>query len=324
MFDLEPSKMDKRLHTYPTLAEAIGILISILFIFFLVITNNQTSTVPIGADYAIFTNRVFDNFWGYNGPWITPFFQLFEQLSFNIGYFLWNMINLLGVIYGAKVFNAQLLPLLVSYQMLANLFYGQVTGIVIGSLALLWWSIYHKKWFLAGLGLLFACNKYQLGIPTSATLLLIANISWFERLRIIIYALIGVLISLILYPNWGMRMVNDFQRINLDSGLSISLLPAFGFSIWMIWIPVLFLPFKQGERIIAIICAWIITAPYFQNADLILLFTFPIGAFVWFGNLAYLTLLNSLSFKIQYLIGIPISILLVITWQGLLRVHHTR
>ncbi len=324
MFNLAPNEMDERLHTPPTLTEAAGTLTSLIFIFFLVITNNQIDTVPIGTDYAILTNRVFDNFWGYNGPWITPFFQLFERLDFSIGYLLWSIINLLGVIYGAKVFNAQLLPLLISYQMLANLFYGQVTGIVIGSLAVLWWSIHHQKWVLAGLGFLFACNKYQLGIPASITLLLIANISWFERLKIILYAGIGVLISLVIYPNWETRMIEDFQRISLNSGLSISLLPIFGFAIWIIWIPVLFLPLKQGERIIAVMCAWIIAAPYFQNADLILLFSLPIGMFAWLGNFAYLTLLNSVSFSMQHLAFIPFLLLLMTSWRGLRRMRHLK
>lgn len=323
MFDLKPETMDARLRARPRLPESIGVLVSLSFIVYITIVQYQNpdvvNSIGFGTDFAILTNRYYSDFWGYNGPWLVPLLQLLEHMNFALGYLIWSLLNLVGVIFGVRVFNGRALPLLFSYQLASTVFYGQVTGLVIGFLALMWWALHHERWWLAGVALLYACNKYQLGVPAGAVLLIVAPVTWYRRFHVGLVALVGVLLSLLLYPDWGMRMLADFQRIQLNSGLSISLSPYIGLWVWLGWVPMLLLPLRPGERVIGVLSAWAVAAPYFQNADLILLFSLPVGWLGWLGNLAHLTWMTNLLVPIQVTVMIPIFVILLLTWRGIRR-----
>jgi hypothetical protein len=303
-FIIDKELIDQRLRKRLSLAElfSLGLCVGMVGIFIWL----QVLETYRSIDYANYINTVSGNFQYYfYAAWAVPFYHLFAWLPYYIGYALWNIVNIAGVFFAARVFGGKSTLALLSYQFLYSLFYGQITGIILGSIALFWWATAHKKWDLAGLGLILGATKFQVGMLLGGLLWLFAKISWRERFRILIVPVCVVVLSLFLYPGWVSQL---YQRILLsppnDFG-SISLWRWLGPAMLVLLIPPCVLPLSKEKRIIGLIAAASLCLPYYQQADLVSLFIFPVG---WLSILGYLGAFYS-AFEwaaLQSLLIIPI------------------
>ena len=117
-------------------------------------------------------------FYGY---WIKPVFWALAKLPQTVSFMLWSLINLTSVLFASRVLGGKSWLALFSYQMIYVLFYGQITGLILGGLALAWLGMTERRPHLAGMGFLIAAVKPQYLI-ICLILRLMGNISWKERL----------------------------------------------------------------------------------------------------------------------------------------------
>ncbi|MEO0563796.1 MAG: glycosyltransferase 87 family protein, partial [Chloroflexota bacterium] len=169
MFDLKPEEIEERLRAKLSRID-VGLLSAmVVFLLFMTILllNNEDQSTPyrygIGQDFAIFTSRYYEDFYGFYAPWIAPVFFLFARIDYALGYLIWSLTSIASVFFAIRVFNSRALPAILSFQMLMLLYYGQVSGHIAGLLALMWWSLHRDRWVLAGVAFLFAASKPQLG-----------------------------------------------------------------------------------------------------------------------------------------------------------------
>ncbi len=197
------------------------------------------------------------------------------------------VVNTLAVFYAVRVFGGNVLVAMTSYQLLYVLYYGNITGVIVGALALLWWALAHDRWHLAGLGLLIACTKPQLGILFGALLLLLADIPWRDRLKVLIVPTVISVLSLIVYPLWPLDILDRLPNDAPADWGSVTLWRWIGFPALVLWIPTLLLPMRVPSRTVALAATMALATPYFQQTDLLLLFALPVGWLGVLGNLGY-------------------------------------
>lgn len=85
-----------------------------------------------------------------------PFFWLWAKLPPTRGYLMWNAAKIACVFLAARTFGGNTVLAVLSYRMFYALFLGQITGILVGGLALAWWALAHRRWQIARLALLVA------------------------------------------------------------------------------------------------------------------------------------------------------------------------
>jgi hypothetical protein len=289
LFELDSSGIEARLQRKPSLIEVFSVAfpigLTLLFAYL-----NSSANMPFAPDFDTYLHAARGNLAGfYYAYWSLPIFQgLLLLPGAHTAYILWCIVNVLGVWFAVRVFGGKSLPVLLSYQMLFVCFYGQIAGITVAALALLWWSLERRRWLLAGIGLMLVLIKWQTGFPLGLALLLLAETSWYVRLLTILVALIGMLLSLLIYPNWPLEMIT---RLSVDPPIrfgDISLWPHFGALVLLLWIPTLLLPMQRGRRYAAICATTALAIPYFQQTGLLTLFVLPIGWFALLGNLTYI------------------------------------
>ena len=247
-----------------------------------------------GGDYSL----------NYYAFWIMPLFQILTLFPSPLDFILWNAANIAGVFFAARVFGAKVGTTLLTFQMLYILFFGQIIGILIGGLAISWWGIANKRWNIAGLGLILASAKFQTGFTLGLSLLLIAQISWRDRLRVILVPGIVVLLSLIVYPSWPLELIGTIQKAPPNDWGSITLWRWIGPAALLLWLPALILPIERDLRFIALAAANALSMPYFQQTDLLTLYILPVGGLL--RLLGYLPLLfpylQFISFRLLSLV----------------------
>ena len=168
-------------------------------------------------------------FYGY---WILPIFKFLGLLPFNMAYFTWCSINIFSVLFAVRVFNGKPLFVLAGYQMLSIIYYGQISGLLAGGLALFWWGMLHRRWNLAGLGWLLAITKFQVGLSLGLILLWYANLKWKEIIRLLITPMVTWLISMAFYGFWPLELIQKigtFSYIHL--GITLELYWSLGFIV---------------------------------------------------------------------------------------------
>ncbi|MCC6803844.1 MAG: hypothetical protein IT319_13255, partial [Anaerolineae bacterium] len=289
LFEFDSAGIEARLWHKPGLVEAFAVVfplgLTLLFIYL-----NSNSGMPFAPDFDVYIQAARGNFAGfYYTYWSLPIFQVLALLpGAHTAYLLWCILNVLGVWFAVRVFGGSAPLVLLSYQMLFVCFYGQITGITVAGLALLWWSLERKRWLLAGIGALLALIKWQMGIPLCAALRLLSNTAWHIRLRTLLLVLVIVALSLILYPNWILIVI---ERIVTEPPIpfgNIASWQFFGPLALLFWLPPLFLPMSRGRRVAALCAANALATPYFQQTGLLTLFMLPLGWFPLLGNLPYL------------------------------------
>jgi hypothetical protein len=246
--------------------------------------------------------------------WLKPIFIVLSKLPFYPAYFLWGVISLFGVLFAARVFGANSAMVLFSYQLLYSLYYGQITGVLAGGLGLLWWGMAKRSWWLAGLGLAIAGVKFQSGLLFAGLLILYADISWKDRLKLLILPGLICAASLIAYPFWPMELLATMRINPANAEGSISIWRWIGPWSLLFFLPPIFLKLPKDWRFLMMIAAVPIGLPYFQQADLLDLFILPIG---WLPVLAGNLGLNFLFFGYQALQVLFIIPLVLYLWAGL-------
>ncbi len=136
--------------------------------------------------------------------------------------------------------------------------------------------------------LLIACTKFHIAVPFALALWLMAEISWRERFRLLLTPLILSILSMIIYPLWPLDLLHKLRTDPPYDEGSLALWQWIGPLALLVWVPALLLPMSRGQRLIAIGSATALGLPYFQQADLLLLYTFPIGWLGLLGNVGFL------------------------------------
>ena len=270
---LDAREMDLRLKRKLSPAEFFGILFTAAFLGIFIWLIHIQQGYP--GDFAIYlAGKDAPNF--YYGYWILPLFQLLKLLPFDAAYGIWGLLNILAVFFAVRVFNGKAILVLASYQLISSLFYGQIGGLITGGLAICWFGLVHKKWYIAGLGLILAVTKFQVGLTLGLLLIWYSGARWRDFLSILILpALIG-LISIFLYPIWPIDVlmkISQFPYIHLG----ITFWYFIGAWSLLFWIPALLLPLSRPQRFIALFSLSIFAVPYFLQFDLLILFSLPIG-----------------------------------------------
>ncbi len=293
LFDLAPERMQRRVRAPLTPWEFFALLfafgIAIAFVY--IDAAFQAQSFP---DYRTFMDATRGDFGGFfYGFWVLPVLHGFALLPEYVGYLLWSALNILGVWFAARVFNSSIALAVLSYQMLYVLFYGNIAGIIVGALGVLWWSLHRRRLLLAGVAFIAACTKVQLGLPLALAVLLLAPLSLRDKARVLVIPALVVLASFALYGNWILTLWEWSQRVAPNTAGSISPWRWFGPLALVVWIPVLlaFLPGRGGSagaRLALVAAATALGIPYFQQTDLLALFALPVAALPLVGNLGYL------------------------------------
>jgi hypothetical protein len=288
LFDLNPDGIEARLFHKPRLLEVFAVGLPIAFILGFAYLNASTG-MPFASDFNVYMQALDGTSPFYYTYWSLPIFQGLALLpGLHTAYILWCVLNVLGIWFAARVFGGRIAPVLLAYQTLIICYYGQITGITIAGLALLWWSLERRRWMLAGVGAALALIKWQMGIPLCLALLLLADTSWLDRLRTLLVLLTITLISLLVYPGWIITVLWDVISQPPYRFGDISLWYYVGSVALILWLPPLLLPMSRGRRYAALCATTALAMPYFQQTGLLALFVLPLGWFSLLGNLAYL------------------------------------
>jgi hypothetical protein len=284
---LDVEKMDQRLKARLSLVELFGISFCLAFVGIFIWLISIGRGYPPDFGYYV-GNGIASNF--YYGYWILPFFALFKLLPFTTAYGLFCCLIIFSLFFTVRVFGGKPVFVLLSYQILSSMFYGQIAGLLAGGLALCWWGIAHKKWGLAGLGFLFAATKYQVGV-FGLILIWYSGISWRDFFKTMLVPVGGGLISLILYPLWPLEIIRKFTSVSYTQlGFDLGITFWIYIGVWslLFWLPGIFLPINKKQRFFAWLSLVTFATPYFQHIDLLTLFAFPIG---WLPIIGYFGLL---------------------------------
>jgi hypothetical protein len=280
-------KIDRRLKARLTRWELLALALALSMAGVFAWVHSQSHIVAY--DYEAYTSAgQGDLLQHYYMDWILPLYWLFARLPMPWGYILWNFIGVLCVFVAARVFGGNSVLAVLSYQMFYVMYLGQITGHLIGGLALAWWGMAHRRWYIAGLGLLVACTKLHIGV-FGLLLWLLAGLPWRQRLRSLLVPAAAVLVLFLLNPSWPLDTIARIQNFNPIDWASISLWRWIGPAALLFCIPPLVLPLARKERLLALMATVPLALPYFQQADLLALFVLPVGWLpLLLGNLGYL------------------------------------
>jgi hypothetical protein len=281
---LDTAELFVRLKRKPSLIEAIALVIAIIFACWTVYLFNVFPISGLLDDYEIFTNAARGNYHAYYyGPWAIPLFFPFSLLPFSAGALLWHALSICGLFCAARLFTGNAAPLLFSYPVFITLYFGQLSGVLCLALAGVWLGAANRKWLLAGMGLAAAGSKPQIAV--------IAGLLWLfafildtqsdrTRRRTLLLTLtvpfIAAAGSFLIQPDWLSQTIARMISVPPIDSTSVSAWKYIGPWGLILFIPPLFLRLERKNRLLAVISAWIIAAPYFQAWDLsILLMLLP-------------------------------------------------
>lgn len=288
---LDATTIETRLRKRVSLAEFFGLALALLIL--LAFTINPVAEA-IGFDWENYLraarepNHPANEY--YYPYWVLPLVWLIGLPGVEIGYFIWGALNILGAWFATRVFGGKAILVLVSYQLLYMLFYGQIVGVMLAGAALFWWGMERKRWELAGIGALLGVLKYQSGALLILVLWLLSNVSWRERGRVLVLPIAVALISLIIYPLWPLDILERLESKPPEASASISLWLYLGPAALIFWLPTVLLPMKFGSRVVAVSATAALAMPYFQQADLLMLTALPTGWLGIWGCLGYVLL----------------------------------
>lgn len=304
LFDMDAAAMEGRLRARLSLSELFAITMALaMSCVFLWLYHSGQNVFYDFRNYLDAGRGIFKEY--YYAYWLLPFFTLLTHLPFDLAAIIWDLMGIACLWTACRVFNSRLTPILIGYQALYILFYGQITFVLVGGLALAWWSMAHQKLDLAGLGFTIAATKYQVGIIFALLLWLVAPISWRNRLRILILPVIIVLATMVLYPTWVQNTIATFLVSPPNDFASISLWRWIGPWALLLFVPPLFVPSPKKHLLLFAVAATL-ALPYFQQADLICLFLFVPYWIALMGNLGFLYIWFSWP-ALQMLAVVPLA-----------------
>ena len=286
--EVDGEEIGRRLRARVSTWELFALAVALGLLGFFVWAHSILDLVP--NDFHTYLRATTGDFKGFfYAYWVLPFFSLLGRLPPFVAYAFWGTTNILCVFFASRVFGGRTPLVLLSFQMLYVAFVGQIAGVICAGLALLWWGLKRKRWALAGFGLAIACTKFHIGLILGSTLLLMADISWRERLRVVLIPAAVLAVSLVVYPAWPLDILASMRTNPANEWGSIALWRWIGPYALILWIPPLILPLPRSQRLIALAATMALALPYFQQTDLLTLFILPIGwAYVVLGNVGYL------------------------------------
>jgi len=286
--DADAGAMDMRLRARPTRAEAFALALALGALGLFLWLDHSLGYIPF--DYHVYIKTAHGNMLQYYyADWILPLFWLLDQFPPLLGFALWSLLNLVCLFLAARVFGGRAALVLFTFQFFNSLFLGQINGLLAGELALGWWGMAHRRWNLAGLGFWLACTKFQIGLPFGLLLWLSAPGDWRARLRVLVLPCLLTIASFLVYPDWLFHLIERLQAYAPYDWGSISLWRFAGPAALVLFLPPLLLPLERGQRMLALAAAIPLALPYFQSADLLVLFVLPIGWLpLMLGNLGFL------------------------------------
>lgn len=242
--------------------------------------------------------------------WMLPVYRALAALPTPAAFALWDLANIAGVFAATRVLGGgpKAAAALLTYQLFYTLYYGNISGILLGGLALYAWGLSHRRWHWAGLGLTLTITKFQLGIPFGLILLLFVDAPWSERVKVALVPGLIFLLSLLVYPGWPMQTIETIQSNPPNDLGSISLWRWIGPYALLAWLPPLLLPLDAKDRLLALVATATLAMPYFQHTDLLALFVFPLGWLPFAGNLGFYLYARDAWSALWVLAIIPVSV----------------
>lgn len=318
--EYHPYEMNKRGLKKVSLWEFFALVFAFSTIIGFVIVKPDSLHYDLG-NYLKTANGDYGNY--YYAYWFVPVFRLLGSLPVVSSFLLWDAIGVISVFFATRIFGGNPVVVLVSFQMCYTLYQGQITGLIVGALALLWWGMAQKRWLFAGVGLLIASTKFQSGFVIAIIMLLMADVSWKERLRVVFLPLVVFLFSLLQYPGWPLQLISVIKSNPPNDWGNLTLWQWVGPAILVLWIPPILLPLTKENRLIALVSTATLAVPYFQQSDLITLFAFPIGWIPIAGSLGVLGV--KFGYIVQHLLAlIPLTVYFILITKPLLPLLHYR
>ena len=283
--NLDPEPMNFRLKRRLSLGEFLGLLVCLSMLGIFIWLFATSSQRPPDFQVLFVDARSHPGF--YYTYWILPVMDNLKQLPMLGAYALWDLIGILSCFFAVRVFGGKPLLVLLSYQILSMLYYGNISGILVGGFALCWWGMAHHKWVIAGLGITIALTKYQVGLPMGILLIWYSGIHWKNIIRIMFVPMLFGIVSLFLYPFWPLEVIsklNGFPYIPLG----ITFWNYFGAWSLLLWLPAILLPLPKPQRFLALFSLSTFAVPYLLQFDLLTLMSFPIGLLPLLGFVGFL------------------------------------
>lgn len=288
-FTSDPDEIDQRIRRPISLFELAGLALTLVF----PISVMLISSVDLGGqqayDFQHYLNSAKGDFsFYYYAYWLIPVWEFLNLLPLWAAYTFWTIISVVCIFFASRLFGARAELVLICYQTLQVLYFGQFSGILIGGLALLWWGVTHKHWNIAGIGLIIAASKYHTGLIPAMVLLYYCDASWRERLKVFYIPVIIGIISLMLYQFWPLDVLETYRANPANDWGSVAPWKYIGPIVLLAWIPSLLLKIDRNEKIFLLFATLPLSIPYFQAADLLILYVLPIGFLPILSNIGFL------------------------------------
>jgi hypothetical protein len=321
--DAQLEAIYERLGKRPSLVEAAAVsavLVFTLGLAYLTIVAGQNQS---GTDFQVYLNAVHGNYLGFfYPPWLLFIIMPLSLLPFILALIIWNIANIIGVCYAARVFGGNLAIAVLSYQMLWVLFYGQVTGIMLAGFALYYVALIQQKKVLAGVGASIGLLKPQMGVPILLALMLLSDTSWRQRILSFGFPAVTLLVTVAIWGFWPLDLLHRIQDTPPAFTGSIALWDYVGAWSLLLYIPVLVLPMSRTKRLIAVVAASSLAIPYYQHTGLLMLMVLPIELIGLLGNLGFLMVPFSWA-GLEAVILMPIAVYLKSILPGIQRLRRS-
>lgn len=319
--DLNPQAISARLRKPPQRAEFFGLALSLGMAVVFIVAHPDN----IFYDLRIYLQAARGDFSQYYyGYWFVPVFWLLDQLPLLAAAMALSLASIAAVFFAGRVFGTPAWLILAGYQMLYVLYYGQLSAVILGGLALLWWGLANRRWDWAGLGLLLAATKYQTGLLVGGFLLLYAPLPWRSKWKALLVPAAGFILAWLLFPGWIGQQVQAVRQLPANDFGSLAPWQWLGGWALLFWLPPLLLPMPAGRRLVFLAAANTLALPYFQQADLIILFALPSG---WIapllGNVGYLAQVFGYA-VFQWLVAIPLLVYAALLGTQIASIFHRR
>jgi len=303
---MSPDNINRRLRARPSLAEVFALGVSVSLALYYTYLASQNQYFPYDLQNYLNAARGDTSFY-YYGYWMLPLFGALAALPESLQLGLFFVANILATWLAARVFGGAPALAVLNYQLLYGVYYGQLTGIIIGGLALFHWGLASRRWLLAGTGLLIGCAKFQLGVPLALVLWLLSDAPWRVRLKALIIPAVAAGLSLVIYPLWPLEVAERIMVANPPNDWgSVSLWRWVGPLALLLWLPTLLLPMPRQRRLVAVIATAALALPYFQQADLIALYALPVGWLSLLGNVGFLFSTHA-WYALQAVVIVPLT-----------------
>lgn len=309
--NFDPGSLNRRLSARPTRWESLALVFAVALTGAFIWLHSQTQLSPLDFSiYLLAARGEFAHF--YYAFWLLPLFWALGGLPIFVAYALWNLLNIFGVFLAARIFGGRVALALFSFSMFSLLYVGQITGLILGGLALLYWGLAHRRFHLAGLGFVLAAAKFHVGLPPAIFLLLAADLSRHEKLRVLLLPGAATALSLLAWPVWPLTLLAKLLDPPLlyEGAGSVSLWRWAGPWTLLLWAPPLLMRLTTIRRLVAILAASALALPYFSYIDLLGLFVLPIGWLpIVLSNFGSLMLFYGWT-PVQMLFVVPLSLYL--------------